>query len=270
MLHQLIDSVTLIRARYVRGELPSSWRLNRVPGAHLLFATMPTKLLDATVAQISRLTSHSEVFQSLNEKLAGLRVAQIGGVTRSMFDGAGNVVRFNTHDWRSADDGSQGGTYIAVSGLKLPTEDNWFDVLASRHVLEHIANPIASLLEWKRVLKGGGYLYISVPDRRKTVEHRRALTPIDHFIADYEAGTPEFDLTHEEEIRQAGCGIIQHDRYENPYVHYHTFEDRNLRGLLDYCGFEVVELTARDLAEFRYQLWDLTLLARKPQGATVN
>lgn len=251
MVNTVVDLLTFLQARFV----------SKMPD--IVVTRVINKCMAATVRSIGILSQPSETVRFLEKNLPDLRVAQIGGITQSMFDQAGEVIRFNTNDWRSGEAGGDGGRYIRIRGTELPVEDGAFDVVDSRHVLEHIANCVAALLEWKRILKKGGYLYVSVPNRFKTHEHLRTLTTLSHFIEDHEDGVGEFDPRHEEEIRQTGVGIIQHDRYENPHIHYHTFEENNLRRLLVYCGLDIVELTAHDLSMFRHQPWDLIMIARK-------
>jgi len=47
---------------------------------------------------------------------------------------------------------------------KLPFDDNYFDVVFSKSVLEHIENATFYLLEMRRVLKEGGIVILMVPD----------------------------------------------------------------------------------------------------------
>ncbi len=46
----------------------------------------------------------------------------------------------------------------------LPWENEFFDTVTARHVLEHSISPLISLQEINRVLVPGGYLYMVVPD----------------------------------------------------------------------------------------------------------
>jgi SAM-dependent methyltransferase len=46
----------------------------------------------------------------------------------------------------------------------LPFEDNFFDVVVLKDILEHIYNPLYLLNEAKRVLKNEGYIIISLPN----------------------------------------------------------------------------------------------------------
>lgn len=48
-------------------------------------------------------------------------------------------------------------------GFHLPAGDLTLDFVFSSHCLEHVPDPVASLQEWFRPLKIGGYLIITVP-----------------------------------------------------------------------------------------------------------
>jgi SAM-dependent methyltransferase len=56
--------------------------------------------------------------------------------------------------------------YPGYDGLKLPFDDQSQDAVHSSHCLEHIADPAATLAEWFRVLRIGGYLIITVPHQQ--------------------------------------------------------------------------------------------------------
>lgn len=60
------------------------------------------------------------------------------------------VVRW---DWEQGD-----AQYLGV------LEDETFDYVYSSHCLEHMVHVTQALLNWVRVLKPGGYLYVVVPD----------------------------------------------------------------------------------------------------------
>src|SRR5918992_182575 len=46
--------------------------------------------------------------------------------------------------------------------------DGSYDVVLSSHTLEHVANPLRALSEWKRVLATGGHLVLAVPHLENT------------------------------------------------------------------------------------------------------
>jgi glycosyltransferase involved in cell wall biosynthesis len=65
------------------------------------------------------------------------------------------------------------------------------DFLIANHMLEHCQDPIGSIFSFFRVLKPGGILYMAIPDKRFTFDHRRPATPLSHLIRDHEDG-PEW------------------------------------------------------------------------------
>jgi SAM-dependent methyltransferase len=78
--------------------------------------------------------------------------------------------------------------------------DNSYDFLLACHVLEHIANPLKAMEEWKRVLSPGGVLLVIVPDKRGTFDRRRPFTSFEHIESDFRANVSEDDPTHANEI----------------------------------------------------------------------
>lgn len=52
---------------------------------------------------------------------------------------------------------------IIADGVALPFQDNSIPAIVSESVLEHVANPNAVAAEMIRVLKPGGFLYVSIP-----------------------------------------------------------------------------------------------------------
>lgn len=62
------------------------------------------------------------------------------------------------------------------------------DFVIANHMMEHCQDPIGSLENHLRVLKPGGVLYISVPDKRFTFDRDRLSTPLEHMVRDYDEG----------------------------------------------------------------------------------
>ena len=60
-------------------------------------------------------------------------------------------------------------TFLRANGIKLPFKDQTFDVVVSFQVMEHIEprNVLDYLLEVRRVLRRGGVVLVSTPNRRK-------------------------------------------------------------------------------------------------------
>lgn len=52
-------------------------------------------------------------------------------------------------------------------------ENNSLDYIVHSNMLEHLANPVKALLEWYRVLKPNGILYMIIPDKRLWITDRQ-------------------------------------------------------------------------------------------------
>lgn len=150
--------------------------------------------------------------------------------------------------------------------------DDCYDFLLSSHCLEHVANPLAALREWRRVVRPGGTLVLILPDPRHTFDHRRSVTTLGHLQADFDRHTGEDDLTHLGEIlslhdlhRDVQAGTAEQFRArslrnaENRCLHHHVFDSALQRATLDAAGW-VVEATecVRPL--------HLVAIARRPAG----
>ena len=57
---------------------------------------------------------------------------------------------------------------ILADARELPYATESIDFIASRHLLEHFADPMTVLVGWRRVLRVGGRMAIVVPDWRHT------------------------------------------------------------------------------------------------------
>ncbi len=133
--------------------------------------------------------------------------------------------------------------------------DNCYDAILSSHTLEHLANPIRAIHEWRRVLRPGGTLAVIVPCRVTSFDRYRTVTTIEHLRSDFSHNTPEDDQTHVEEIlqfhdltRDPGAGsreaFIARARENARFraLHHHVFDEPLLGELLKEGGFNVTHL----------------------------
>ncbi|HXX91116.1 MAG TPA: methyltransferase domain-containing protein [Acidimicrobiales bacterium] len=70
------------------------------------------------------------------------------------------------------------------------------DFVIASHVIEHLANPLAMIVEFDRVLRPGGLLLMLVPDRRKTFDRHRSPTPLAHLVDEYRRDVRVVDDDH--------------------------------------------------------------------------
>lgn len=136
-------------------------------------------------------------------------------------------------------------------------ESGTMDFVLSSHNIEHIANPIKSLVEWIRILKENGVLVLVVPHKEGTFDHLRPVTTLDHLIEDFENGTGEDDLSHVDEVlklhdyeRDHGSTDVFEFRkrselnIENRCLHQHVFVLKSVVNLVDYLGLEILSAEA--------------------------
>lgn len=88
---------------------------------------------------------------------------------------------------------------IVAPGDKLPVADASVDFVVSSHVLEHFTDPIAALIEWYRVVRPDGYVYMIVPHVERTFDRgkpRTTLASLQARHAGIETGTPDPETGH--------------------------------------------------------------------------
>lgn len=109
-------------------------------------------------------------------------------------------------------------------------QDASYDFVFASHVLEHIANPIKALLEWKRAIIPGGYIILILPNKEFTFDHKRNITPFSTILAQYEKGAGEDDLPSLDEI------LALHDlSMDPPAGTLEQFKARSLKNIENRC-----------------------------------
>jgi SAM-dependent methyltransferase len=102
---------------------------------------------------------------------------------------------------------------LDVDGLaSIP--DGSFDAVVACHLIEHLANPIAALREFERVVRLRGRLVLVVPDRNLTFDSVRQATPLAYVLAKYRQGVTQVD---DEEIKEF-CSAIYYQTPIHPPV----------------------------------------------------
>lgn len=77
---------------------------------------------------------------------------------------------------------------IVAPGDNIPLPDATKDFVISSHVFEHFNNPIKALLEWDRLIKVGGIIFMIVPHKERTFDKPYPRTSIEHIVNDYQTG----------------------------------------------------------------------------------
>jgi SAM-dependent methyltransferase len=112
------------------------------------------------------------------------------------------------------------------------------DFIIACHVIEHVANPGKAIVDALSKLKSGGFLVLVIPDKRKTFDASRDLTPVSHLMADFVDPSRLRDFAHfvdfyEKAMRPSSDDLIEElvisNFLANFPIHYHTFTDSSFR-----------------------------------------
>lgn len=117
------------------------------------------------------------------------------------------------------------------------------DFVIGNHLIEHAQDPIRMLDNWLRVLRPGGVIFLTLPDKRFTFDRDRSSTSVDHLIRDHQEGPTSSRRYHYREWveqvahtppDQAGSSIDQLD--ESDYsIHFHAWDTPGFIEFLLYC-----------------------------------
>lgn len=155
------------------------------------------------------------------------------------------------------------GVPVGIQLLREATDlrdipDHYYDVVLSSHCLEHIANPLRALQEWRRICRPSGHLCLVVPHRDRTFDWHRPVTSIEHLRSDALNNVEEDDDTHFEEVlryhdlrRDPGARSAMEfqrrvaDNWAIRGVHHHVFDLRTAVLLVSEAGWTPVAAEAR-------------------------
>lgn len=154
--------------------------------------------------------------------------------------------------------------------------DGSLDFVIANHLLEHLEYPIRGLLEFQRVLRPGGLLYLALPDKRQTFDRSRAVTTVEHLLNEHRTGSAErnrrahyLDWAINVDGRPAGPEAQAHaDRLmEAGYsIHFHVWHPDSFLDFLVAARSEAgIELELLQFAAPEFEQDDefILLLARK-------
>jgi SAM-dependent methyltransferase len=139
----------------------------------------------------------------------------------------------------------------------LPNESASF--IIANHVLEHSPNPIKALLDWLRILKPGGTLFLSLPHNcSNEFDFEKKLTSLNHLVEDFNKAKKGEDITtvHIQEHVKLIDGISPQNNKgftkrceelikSNLHTHYHVFNKNNCFDLLNHIH-SITPITIRN------------------------
>jgi hypothetical protein len=148
-----------------------------------------------------------------------------------------------------------GRKYLAEATALAEAIGMRYGVVLSSHVLEHIANPIRALKEWRHMLTGSGTIIVVVPEGGRTFDHLRPTTTLIHFDCDERNDVGEDDSTHFDEVLRLhdlrmDRGAGSREDFERRCaanlmfraLHHHVFSAGSLEGLLRRAGLNPVAI----------------------------
>jgi SAM-dependent methyltransferase len=91
---------------------------------------------------------------------------------------------YKQEEWRLS--GRKRPVDVVAPGEDLPFADDAFDFVFASHVIEHFADPICALQEWKRVARK--YVILVVPHPDRTFDRGRDLTTTAELLLRHEGG----------------------------------------------------------------------------------
>jgi SAM-dependent methyltransferase len=114
---------------------------------------------------------------------------------------------------------------IIASGDNIPVGDESYDFVVSSHVLEHFVNPIKAIVEWFRIIRPGGIIFMIVPDKERTFDRDRDRTTLGHLEADYILDKREPDRENPHEHFWVGEDIVDLVIYLQRFISTMILED---------------------------------------------
>ncbi len=149
------------------------------------------------------------------------------------------------------------------------------DFLIANHVLEHAPNPIQVMVNWSRIIKENGILFITIPIAETCFDRGRIQTSLEHIIDDYQLYNekqldkidkknkehllewinisefniykerdPNYELPSAEAIEKR----IGEANMEQQEMHFHTFSVDSFEKFLKYFESEVdISFSVEDL-----------------------
>lgn len=162
-----------------------------------------------------------------------------------------------------------------ASDLK-PVQDASYECILSSHCLEHVANPLRALAEWRRVLRPEGLLLLVLPHKDVTFDWRRPVTLLAHMIEDHSKNIGEDDLTHLSEIlcvhdlkKDADAGSTEQfqarcmDNFRNRAMHHHVFDTPTAISIVDQARFQVLRVE-------NLEPYHIVILARRTEEVAAD
>ena len=152
---------------------------------------------------------------------------------------------------------------IVDDGERLATvADCSQDFVAANHFFEHCEDPVGTLRNLLRVVRPGGVVYLSVPDKRLMFDRDRPSTTLEHLLRDHEQGPEWSRAAHYDEVvrvamkveGEAAVATAVKDLTDKKFrIHFHCWSQTDFLQLLcalqqraGYPRFDIAEFVANE------------------------
>lgn len=144
-----------------------------------------------------------------------------------------------------------------IDGHKLsPYADGSRDFLIANHVLEHFDDPVSGVVEWVRILRNGGLLFLTLPNfRGNAFDYKRRPERAAHFRLDY-TDPANRDARNREHYEDLAMHLVSQARTSEEVQalvtqwlnqgdrhHYHVYDEAALKDVLSVAA----EISGNDL-----------------------
>ena len=155
-------------------------------------------------------------------------------------------------------------------------ENDQFDFVILNHVIEHVANPVNVIQSLFRVVRTGGLVVISAPDKRYTCDVKRKNTTFEHLWDEYKLNITEvtdehyLDFlkgVHPEIIANSSDGELSHhiEHVRRRREHAHVWDSNTFQSFLDECilrfsisAERIYESCAEDNLTEYFSMWKIS------------
>lgn len=130
--------------------------------------------------------------------------------------------------------------------------DESLDFIIGCHVIEHVFDPIGTLVNAHRRLRPGGTLILVIPDRDRTFDRARPLTKLEHLRLDHELPDAQRDYQHYEEFYRLAFQTpaeLLHAKVDEQFrcrgdLHIHVWNYSTFGEMVDHVNKNLVQFAS--------------------------